>query len=262
MKAKPVTTVDEYIAAFPEEVQQLLLQMRKTIKAAAPKAEELISYGMPGYKYHGMLVYFSGFAKHIGFYAVPSGHAAFKKELAGYKQGKGSVQFPLDKALPLALVKKIVQFRVKENEAKAITKAKPSKPLKALKPLEPLKPVKQTDAAIVDAYMHKLSHPLKAAAETLRIIIKKAGKQLSERIKWNAPSYYYKEDILTFNFGDPKCIRIIFHHPSIVKIKSPLLEGNYKDRRIVYIKDAAAVKANKKELETIIKQSIAMVEKQ
>lgn len=253
MKSKPAATVDEYIAAFPKEVQQLLLQMRKTIKAAAPKAEELISYGMPGYKYHGMLVYFSGFAKHIGFYAVPSGHAAFKKELSGYKQGKGSVQFPLDKPLPLALVKKIVQFRVKENE----TKAKPLTPLK-----QPAKTKKPTDTTIVDAYMQKLTHPLKAEAEIVRTIIKKAGKQLSERIKWNAPSYYKDEDILTFNFGDPKCIRIIFHHPSIVKITSPLLQGNYKDRRIVYFTDAAAIKKNKKELENIVHQSIEMADKQ
>jgi uncharacterized protein YdhG (YjbR/CyaY superfamily) len=252
VKAKPVTTVDEYIAAFPKEVQQLLSQMRKTIKAAAPKAQELISYGMPGYKYHGMLVYFSGFAKHIGFYAVPSGHAAFKKELAGYKQGKGSVQFPLDKPLPLALVKKIVQFRVKENEAKAVAKAKT---------LTPVKPPKPTGAVVIEDYMAKLKYPLKAEAETLRAIIKKAGKKLSERIKWNAPSYYYKEDILTFNFGDPKCIRIIFHHPSVIKIKSPLLEGNYKDRRIVYLKDANAIKTNKKELENIIQQSIALLDK-
>ena len=98
--------------------------MRKTIKFAAPKAEELISYQMPAYKYKGVLVYFAAFEKHIGFYATPTGHAAFKNELSDYKTGKGSVQFPLTEPLPLDLVKRIVEFRVKENEAKAITKTK------------------------------------------------------------------------------------------------------------------------------------------
>ena len=101
--------------------------MRKTIKAAAPKAEELISYQMPAYKYKGVLVYFAAFEKHIGFYATPTGHAAFKKELSAYKTGKGSVQFPLTEPMPLDLVKKIVQFRVKENEAKSITTTKKQK---------------------------------------------------------------------------------------------------------------------------------------
>jgi uncharacterized protein YdhG (YjbR/CyaY superfamily) len=118
------SNVNEYIAAFPKEVQQLLQQMRATIKAAAPKAEELISYGMPGYKHHSQLVFFAAFKNHIGFYATPTGHKAFEKELAKYKQGKGSVQFPIEEPLPLSLITKIVKFRVKENELKANTKKK------------------------------------------------------------------------------------------------------------------------------------------
>ncbi len=124
MKSKQAINVDEYIASFPKEVQQLLKQMRTTIKAAAPKAEELISYGMPGYKHHGMLVYFAGYKNHIGFYATPTGHEAFEKELSKYKQGKGSVQFPVEEPLPLALITKIVKFRIKENEEKAAMKKK------------------------------------------------------------------------------------------------------------------------------------------
>jgi uncharacterized protein YdhG (YjbR/CyaY superfamily) len=123
MKTKVVTTVDEYIAAFPKEVQLLLNQIRKTIKTAAPKAEEIISYGMPGYKYLAKhLVYFAGYQNHIGFYATPTGHEAFKKELAKYNQGKGSVQFPVTEKLPLQLVERIVKFRVAENEKKAVAK--------------------------------------------------------------------------------------------------------------------------------------------
>lgn len=115
-------TVEEYISGFPAATKTKLQQVRKAIKATAPEAEELISYGMPGYKLNGPLVYFAGYENHIGFYATPTGHAAFKKELSGYKMGKGSVQFPLDKPMPIELIKKIVVFRVKENMKKAKTK--------------------------------------------------------------------------------------------------------------------------------------------
>jgi uncharacterized protein YdhG (YjbR/CyaY superfamily) len=119
---KEKTTVaknaDEYIAFFEPAIQVRLQQLRQTIIKAAPKAEEVISYQMPAYKFNGMLVYFAGYKNHIGFYATPTGHAAFKKELSVYKEGKGSVQFPHDKPLPLGLVSKIVKFRVKQNMEK------------------------------------------------------------------------------------------------------------------------------------------------
>jgi len=110
--------VDEYIESFPKETQKYLKQMRAAIKKAAPKAEEGIGYKMPAYKLNGVLVYFAGYAKHIGFYATPTGHKEFKKELSIYKEGKGSVQFPLDEPLPVDLITKIVKFRVKENLTK------------------------------------------------------------------------------------------------------------------------------------------------
>ena len=106
---------DDYIRQFPEKQQAALEQIRKAIKAAAPAAEEVISYQMPAYKQNGMLVYFAGYENHVGFYPTPSGIEAFKKELAVYKGAKGSVQFPIDQALPLGLIKKIVEFRIKEN---------------------------------------------------------------------------------------------------------------------------------------------------
>ena len=106
---------DEYFSQQTPEVQILLEQMRQTIKKAAPEAEEVISYNMPAFKYYGMLVYFAAYKNHIGFYATPTGHSEFKEELSIYKQGKGSVQFPLTKPLPLDLITKIVKFRVKEN---------------------------------------------------------------------------------------------------------------------------------------------------
>lgn len=122
MKATTATpeNVDEYINSFPKETQKYLKQMRAAIKKAAPKAEEGIGYKMPAYKLNGRpLVYFAGYAKHIGFYATPTGHKEFKKELSVYKEGKGSVQFPLDETLPIALITKIVKFRVKENLEKS-----------------------------------------------------------------------------------------------------------------------------------------------
>ncbi len=118
MKQNKPLNVDEYISGFNPDVQKILSQIRKTIKAAAPGAEELISYGMPAYKQNGILVYFAAFKNHIGFYATPTGHAAFVDELSKYKQGKGSVQFPLDKKMPLTLITKIVKFRLKQNTLK------------------------------------------------------------------------------------------------------------------------------------------------
>jgi uncharacterized protein YdhG (YjbR/CyaY superfamily) len=115
MMQKPIST-DAYIASFPKKTQLLLKQVRVAIKEAAPKAEELISYGMPAYKLNGRpLVYFAGYEYHIGFYPTPSAIAAFKKELSIYKSAKGSVQFPLDKPMPVMLIKKMVKHKVAEN---------------------------------------------------------------------------------------------------------------------------------------------------
>ena len=116
---KPFKTIDEYIRTFPQEVQTILEKMRKTIREAAPGAVETISYQMPTFKLNGKgLVYFAAFKNHIGFYPIPSGVEAFEKELSPYKQGKGSVQFPIDQPVPYDLVKRIVTFRVNENLGK------------------------------------------------------------------------------------------------------------------------------------------------
>ena len=108
-------SVDEYIAAFPVDIQKILEEIRAVIKAAAPQAQEKISYQMPTFFLNGNLVHFAVFKNHIGFYPTPSGIEAFQKELSIYKGAKGSVQFPLDQPLPLKLISKIVKFRVAEN---------------------------------------------------------------------------------------------------------------------------------------------------
>ena len=117
MEAKQAapSSIDEYIAQFPEEIQQKLQEMRAVIHAAAPEATEKISYQMPTFYLRGNLVHFAAFKKHIGFYPVPSGIAAFEEELAPYKRSKGAVQFPLDEPIPTELIGRIVQFRVAEN---------------------------------------------------------------------------------------------------------------------------------------------------
>ncbi|MBK6772564.1 MAG: DUF1801 domain-containing protein [Ignavibacteria bacterium] len=113
---KEIKTVDDYISNFPSEIKTKLQFIRQIIKEIAPEAIESISYGMPAYKINKKpLVYFGGFAKHIGIYATPTGHEKFKKQLSVYKQGKGSVQFPLDQPLPVALIKDIIKFRLKIN---------------------------------------------------------------------------------------------------------------------------------------------------
>jgi len=121
--SKPDNT-DEYIAGFPDDVQKLLQQVRNTIKKTVPEAVETISYGMPAFKLNGhYVVYFAAYKKHISIYPVPGENTVFEKEFAPYKtSGKGTVQFPPDKPLPLDLIKKIVQFNIKRNEVQALKK--------------------------------------------------------------------------------------------------------------------------------------------
>jgi uncharacterized protein YdhG (YjbR/CyaY superfamily) len=112
---KLITTIDDYIANFPADIQTRLQTIRQTIHAAAPQAHEIISYGMPCFRLNKNLVYFAAAKKHIGFYPTSSGIAAFQPQLSAYKGAKGSVQFPHDQPLPLDLIAEIVKFRVAED---------------------------------------------------------------------------------------------------------------------------------------------------
>ncbi len=248
-----IKTIDEYIASFPKDVQALLQTMRGIIKKAAPKATETISYGIPTFVQDGNLVHFGGYKNHIGFYPAPNGIEAFKKELSKYEGSKGTVKFALDKPLPAALISQIVKYRIEKNKEKAALK-KPvaKKTSKAAKP---------TDEQQVKAWMNKLDAVTKKDIAAVQKIIKTASPKLNERIKWNAPSYYYKEDIVTFGPYKNGKILLVFHHPSIVKIKSALLEGNYKDRRLLYLEDLKSIATNKKELIRIIQESIKLIDK-
>lgn len=123
-KNKKAESIDEYIANFPSQIQKKLQQVRRTIQKAAPEAEEAISYAIPTYKLNGNLVHFAAFNNHIGFYPTPNGIEEFEKELSVYQQGKGSVQFPLDKPMPLDLISRMVKYRVKKNLEKSPPKKK------------------------------------------------------------------------------------------------------------------------------------------
>jgi uncharacterized protein YdhG (YjbR/CyaY superfamily) len=111
--------IDEYIADFPSDIQEILQKIRETIRNTAPEAEETISYKMPTFTLKGDLVYFAAYKKHIGFYPAPSGVEEFKEDLSAYGAGKGTLQFPYDKPIPYDLITRIVKFRVKENLKKA-----------------------------------------------------------------------------------------------------------------------------------------------
>jgi uncharacterized protein YdhG (YjbR/CyaY superfamily) len=114
---KGFKTTDEYIASFPQNVQTKLQKVRQAMKDAAPKAQEVISYGMPAFKQNGILVWFAAFKNHIGFFPKVSAVEAFKEQLAGYQTSKGTIRFPLDKPIPIVIIKKIVKFRVKEDKS-------------------------------------------------------------------------------------------------------------------------------------------------
>lgn len=116
--------IDEYIAGFPPDVQDILEKIRVTIRQAAPDAEEKISYQIPTFFLKGNLVHFAAFKKHIGFYPTSTGIEKFKDELSVYEGGRGSVKFPLDRPMPFGLISKIVEFRVKENLERAEARAK------------------------------------------------------------------------------------------------------------------------------------------
>jgi uncharacterized protein YdhG (YjbR/CyaY superfamily) len=118
------TTIDEYIAGYPEEIQKHLKEIRQVIKSTIPEARETIKYGIPTFELLGNVVHFGGYKGHIGFYPAPSGIEHFKEEITPYLASKGTLQFPLDKPMPLELVRRITEFRMQENLEKAAAKAK------------------------------------------------------------------------------------------------------------------------------------------
>ncbi|MBL7817872.1 MAG: DUF1801 domain-containing protein [Saprospiraceae bacterium] len=240
------STIDEYLTTLPDDKRALLSSVRAAIREAAPDAEEYIGYMMPAYKYHGPLVYFSAFAKHCSFFPGNSSLIArLSDELKPFKTAKGTISFTVDNPMPLELIKKIVRLRVAENEANALAKKEMAR---------------DKEVHDLNRYMSQLDYPLKTEVEALRNIIKSAHSALLERIKWNAPSYYVHEtDLLTFNIKSEKEILLIFHNIKIVDIKSDILTGKFKDRRIAYFRNMEEIKQHKAELTRIIHAYVASV---
>ncbi|WP_165939983.1 DUF1801 domain-containing protein [Dyadobacter psychrotolerans] len=262
MKKNP--EVNNYISGFPKETQDKLEELRAVISKAAPDAEEVINYAMPTFTLQGNLVHFAGYKNHIGFYPAPSGIKIFKEELSIYKNAKGSVQFPLDQPIPVDLVSRIVKFRVDENIEIAQSKVKKKIPAKSSK---------LSDEDQVSAHIQKLDPKIAETVEYIRKVILSADKEIAEQIKWNSPSFYYtgemkpfdpkeyKRDIVVLNLNKGK-ILLVFPSGAKVNDKSGFLEGDYKDgRRLVHFKDIDDVKSKEKNLQQVIKEWIAGVEK-
>ena len=251
MKKNVPATVDAYISEAKAAHKNLLNDLRAVIREAAPKSKELISYQIPTFQQHGPICAFASFNNHCSLFVMSTDILKqFKKELEPFYVKGVTLHFTTEKPIPLPLVKKMVKLKVKENILRNEEKAFSKKLMKE----------STTDAGKVKTYMEQLKHPLKEEIEAVRKIISGSDKKISERIKWNAPSYYFNEDIVTFNPRATKHVHLVFHHPFITKIKSHLLEGDYKDRRMIYFADMKAVKSNKKELERIMKEMVAHLE--
>ncbi|QDK79264.1 hypothetical protein EXU85_11875 [Spirosoma sp. KCTC 42546] len=259
-----MTDIDAYIASFPTHTQDLLNQLRSTLNQAAPDAEETINYGMPTLTLNGNLVHFAAFKQHIGFYPAPTGIEAFKSELAGYKGAKGSIQFPIDKPLPLDLIAKITRFRVTENLERAARKAIQK---------SSAKPKKRSDQEQVTEHIQQLDPEIGLLVEALRQVILSTDPEIGERIKWNNPSYYYTGDMKPFDPKEYKRELVVFNlHKGRVMLVFPsganvndstgFLEGDYKDgRRTVIFKDMDDIRSKETQLQHVIKEWLKLVER-
>jgi uncharacterized protein YdhG (YjbR/CyaY superfamily) len=258
--SKPAQTIDEYLQRLPEKERAVLTKLRQTIKAAAPLAEELISYHIPSFKYHYMLVGFAAFKSHCSFFVMSASVLKpFSEDLSHFKTATGTIQFTVDKPIPATLIKKLVKARLEENEAR-LSAVSINKSVKVKAKSSKLVKKSNQSEDEVETYMEKLSGTQRKEINAVRAIVKNANAKLSERIKWNAPSYFYKQDIVTFGPYKTHNLLLVFHHPAVVKVKSKLLEGDYKDRRLVYFKDIADATKNKKELARIINEIIKSID--
>lgn len=257
------TSIDQYISLQPKEHQATLEKVRQTILSAAPGAQEVISYQMPAFKLNGVLVYFAIYKNHLGFYPTASGILAFKDEFADYKWSKGAVQFPLDKAIPYTLIKKIVKFRVEETKAKtqSVKKADAKK-----------KPVSKTKVTDVDQFLKATDHPLKELMQETRNLILKTDRSIGEEISWNAPSFFYtgemkpfkpkeyKRSIVVFNIFKKDELRLICLRGAFVDDPTKILEGDYKDgRRLITLQSLSELKQKKTAIQKVIKSILALI---
>lgn len=237
MKAKSntYTNVNEYVALFPKDVQKILKQMRAVIQKAAPQAVEGIAYGMPGYKVNGRpIAYFAAFKNHIGFYATPGGHAAFKKELAKYKQGKGSVQFPIDGLIPFSLIEKMVKFNVRKNEQGALQK--------------------KHDAlhSDIQKYNKALAKEDRKICDVLAEEITRSLPEAENKIWHRSPVWFLDGNPVAGYAKLKECVQLLFWSGQSFKEKDLQKEGTFKAAEVRYT-DASQI--NKKDLKRWLKKA-------
>ncbi len=263
-KAAKPRTIDEYLAGVGSEQRAALEKLRKAIKAAAPKAEECITYGLAAFRLDGKaLVGFGAAANHCAFYPMSS-HIVkeFKDELKNYDTSKGTIRFQPDKPLPAALVRKVVKARIAENEGRS-EKARKPRPARK-RAAKPEAVASQTDPAVV-AFLRDLSHPLKPDIEEVRQIILGVSPDIREGIKWNAPSFHTTDYFATVHLRSGDEVRLVFHLGAKVKdnttkmrIADPegLIEWLADDRCLVTLGLGEEVTARRSALENIVREWI------
>lgn len=255
VSASKPSTIDQYLKGVSPKIRSLLVRVREAIRYTAPDAEESISYGVPSYKLNGKpLVYFGAGKEHGSIYGISQAIVkTYSEELDSFDKSKGTIRFTPDNPLPITLLRKMVKARILENKERENLK----KEKKVVKKNET--PQKRKVANVED-YLKNLRHPLKKEIAEVRSIIIGSDRNLKERIKWSAPSYHIGDnDLVTFNAWSDKKVHLVFHHPEIVKIKSPILEGDYPTRRMVYFENMKEVKENNKELDRVMKDLIKRV---
>lgn len=252
----PPADVDAYLAALPADQRRALAGLRALIRAAAPDAQECISYRIPCYKQHGMLVGFAAAARHCSFCLLDgTSTAAHAADLKAYHTSKGTIRFTPDKPLPPALVRKLVRARLAENAARAADR--PATPAK------PAKPAARTDPA-VDALLLKLDHPLKPQLQALRRLILAVSPAVREELKWNSPSFKTTDHFATANTHGASSLRLILHRGAkkrtgpMPDIPDPagLLTWLGKDRALITLDSAAALRKASAPLKTLLKHWI------
>lgn len=262
-QSKP-NSIDAYLAGVKPDQQAALQALRDTIRATAPKAEECISYGLAAFRLDGRpLVAFGAGDKHCAFYPMSSTTVAdHKEELQGYDTSKGTIRFQPDKPLPVALVRKLIKARMKENAGTA--SRKPAKP-SAKKPK-----VRSTqEDTAVSAFLKALDHPLKKDIEAVRQIILGASADIHEGIKWNAPSFRTTEFFATVNTRSLATVQLVFHLGAKVKDNSTkgltiadpdgLIRWLAKDRCLVTVGKGQEIAARRAVLAAIVRQWIGQM---
>lgn len=262
------SSVDDFIGQVSDkqvrEDCSSLIKIMKKVTGEKPKmwGPSIIGFGSYHYKYESghegemCLVGFSPRAGKISLYVKAGSEKAkpLLEKLGKHKAATGCVYIKKLEDVNVPVLEKIVALSVSELKKEYPDQSSKTDKSKSIKP-------KSSDTAQIETYISKVAPALKDSVETLRKIIKGSDKRINERFKWNAPSYYFNEDLVTFGPIKNGRLLLVFHHPLIEKIKSPLLEGEYKGRRLMYFDDLKAIRSSKKELHRILGELVKGIER-